>query len=654
MNKRLHIVMAAVLTMTATTAWVDSPVADAASKGDLSEVRELLRRGADVNAAQGDGMTALHWASMRGDVGMTEVLLYAGAVTGVATRLGDNTPLHLAARNGNAAVTRILLEAGADPAARTSTGVTPLHLAARAGNADGVAHILAAGVEVDAVEDGFGQSPLHWAAAANRVGAMRHLIAAGADVELATEMIDYQLISSLDGADRRSRQELVVAAREAAKAAEERRRQLTGETPAEDEVEPEPEATGSGEADGEPEEPAEEEDAADEDGDDEDDPAEDEEEDEDQPNEDEDDEDSRNQQGSDRIPGGATQSTGGTTGGSRTGTAQTERPLSYNDLVGREGGLTSLHFAAREGHLEASQALLEAGADVDHPSGDGTTPILTAIVNGNYDLAARFLESGADPNLVSEDGVAPLFAALNNRWAPKAFYPQPTAFKQQVTSYLDLMELLLEAGADVNQRTGRHVWYTSYNFDILGVKFDGATAFWRAAYATDIPAMELLAAWGADPHIPTRKTPSRRRYGGGGEQVDPSGLPPTPNGGPAVHPIHAASGVGYGVARAGNSHRHVPDGWLPAVRYLVEVHGSDVNVRDQDGYSAVHHAAARGHNELIRYLVEKGADVSFVSRRGQTSVDMANGPQQRVQPFPETIALLEGLGARNNHNCMSC
>jgi hypothetical protein len=57
---------------------------------------------------------------------------------------------------------------------------------------------------------------------------------------------------------------------------------------------------------------------------------------------------------------------------------------------------------------------------------------------------------------------------------------------------------------------------------------------------------------------------------------------------------------------------------------------------------------------LIKYLVSKGADVKAVSRSGQTTVDMANGPVQRVQPFPETIALLESLGARNNHRCVSC
>ena len=75
---------------------------------------------------------------------------------------------------------------------------------------------------------------------------------------------------------------------------------------------------------------------------------------------------------------------------------------------------------------------------------------------------------------------------------------------------------------------------------------------------------------------------------------------------------------------------------------------------DHDGNTAVHNAAARGDNAMIEYLVSKGADVTRVNRGGQTTVDMANGPVQRVQPFPDTIALLEGLGATNNHKCVSC
>jgi ankyrin repeat protein len=131
-------------------------------------------------------------------------------------------------------------------------------------------------------------------------------------------------------------------------------------------------------------------------------------------------------------------------------------------------------------------------------------------------------------------------------------------------------------------------------------------------------------------------------------------LPPVPAGGPAVYPIHAAAGVGYGEGFAGNSHRHAPDGWLPAVKFLVEVVGVDVNLRDENGYTALHHAAARGDNELILYLVSKGADVTVVSRRGQTTADMANGPVSRITPYPATVKLLESLGSKNNHRCVSC
>ena len=69
---------------------------------------------------------------------------------------------------------------------------------------------------------------------------------------------------------------------------------------------------------------------------------------------------------------------------------------------------------------------------------------------------------------------------------------------------------------------------------------------------------------------------------------------------------------------------------MPAIQFLVEELGADVNTRDHNGYTALHHAAARGDNEMVQYLVEHGADVMAVSRRGQTTVDMANGPVQRI------------------------
>jgi ankyrin repeat protein len=121
-----------------------------------------------------------------------------------------------------------------------------------------------------------------------------------------------------------------------------------------------------------------------------------------------------------------------------------------------------------------------------------------------------------------------------------------------------------------------------------------------------------------------------------------------------VPPLHAAAGAEYGEGFAGNAHRHAPDSWLPAVKYLVEELGMDVNSRDDGGYTPLHHAAARGDNEVILYLVSKGADVKAVSRRGQTTADMANGPVSRISPYPATIELLVKLGAKNNNKCASC
>jgi len=93
---------------------------------------------------------------------------------------------------------------------------------------------------------------------------------------------------------------------------------------------------------------------------------------------------------------------------------------------------------------------------------------------------------------------------------------------------------------------------------------------------------------------------------------------------------------------------------MPSIKYLVEELGMDVNQRDQNGFTPLHHAAARGDNEMIQYLVSKGGDVKAVARNGMTTVDMANGPVQRVSPIPATIALLEKLGAKNTHRCVSC
>lgn len=585
----------------------DAPVADAAMKKNVAQVRALLESGADVNAAQGDGMTALHWAAEHGSVDMTDMLLHAGANPAALTRLGDYTPLHLAARSGHGAVAERLLGAGADAEARTSTGgVTPLHFGAAAGSVPVVRALLDAGAEVDVTDEARGQTPLMFAASAGRVPALQVLLDAGADPSVTSSVVDIPSMAAADQAAEEVRNRVLSTFRGDQPPG-------TSWQPTPDEVQAAVQAANAARERIDPQgAPAASEDEAD------------------MPDPD-----------LGEIP---------VTSGEREG----EYSNSYADLVYRQGGLTALHHAVREGRTEATFVLLDGGADIDQPTaGDLTPPMLMAVINGHFDLALDLLDRGADPNLASHAGLTPLYAALNTHWAPKARYPQQQAYRQQQATHLDVMEAMLEAGADPNVRLDKHLWFMEYTFSQLDVDTRGATPFWRAAYALDLPAMRMLIAYGADPNVPTMKAPERRR-GGRSAAADPSGLPPVPPGGPDVYPIHAATGHAYGTGFAGVSHRHAPDAWLPAVKYLVEELGADVNARDANGFAPLHWAASRGDNEVIRYLVEKGADATVVARSGQTTADMANGPVQRISPFPETIALLESLGSANNDNCQSC
>ena len=539
-----------------------------------------------------DGMTALHWAARRGDVAAATAAIKAGAKLEATTRVGAYTPLHVASKEGHAAVVKALLDAGSNARAVTANKTTALHLAAAAGSVEAVAALVDRGADVNAREGAWDQTPLIFAAANNRVEAIRLLLRRGAVVDLSTRTLDLPTQDAVDRAAERRRDQVLEEFR---KLAPESERAAWRPTPSQ--VQAAMRAAREIQ-----ESPAR------------------------------------------ANPGAADEPEQATIG---------ENVPGYSASVGTQGGLTALLHAARQGHRDAVFALLDGGADINKVSGDHTSPLLIATMNGHFDLASALLDRGADPNLASEGGAAPLFVAINLQWAPRARYPQPRAHDQQNATYLDFMKALLEAGADPNARNKKHLWYTSFNF-CCSISVDGATPFWRAAYGLDVAAMKLLVAYGADPNIPTRAGAPRARRGGSDAQADPSGLPPTIEGGPAVFPLHAASGVGYGEGFESNAHRHAPDGWLPAVQYLVEELGADVNLRDSNGYNAVHHAASRGDSELIRYLVSKGADVKAVSRRGQTTADMANGPYQRTSPYPDTIALLESLGSKNNHKCVGC
>ena len=584
-----------------------APVADAAMRGDGAAVRALVATGADVNVAQGDGMTALHWAANRGDSSLTVVLLRAKARLAATTRVGGFTPLHVASQSGATGVVRALLAAKADARAVTTDGASPLHLAAVAGVPGTITALIAAGGDVNAREPSWGQTPLMAAAARGRADAVRALLKAGADPALTAKTLDIMASAAQDRQAKAKRDAVLAQLREAQGQAKN-----PNWLPSPPQVQAAVKAS--------------------------------------------------------RVVEVQAATAAALDGAAAAGAAEEARLAAqggrgldddnpaYNELLGVQGGHTALLLAVREGQVSAVDALLDGGANIDQVSdGDHTSPMLMAAINGHYDLVLRLLTRGANPNLASNAGAAPLFAVLNKEWAPSTRTPQPAFQLQQKATYLEVVDALLKAKANPNARLSRSLWYTTYNRDNLGIDFTGATPFFRAAYATDIPAMTLLLAAGADPMIATVKPKPRARRGAVAvTRDDPSGLAPIPDGGLGVFAIHAAAGVGYGQGFAANDHRHTPDGWLPAMRFLIETLKFDVNARDFNGYTPLHHASARGDNAMIEYLISKGADVMAVARSGQTTVDMANGPVQRISPFLDTIALLEKLGAKNNHRCVSC
>ena len=576
----------------------ESPVADAAQSGDMARVRELLSQGADVNGAQGDGMTALHWAAERGDGELTTVLIAAGADPRACTRIGCYTPLHLASKGGRVAVARELLAAGADVKARvTSTEATALHMAAAAvGGEAVVALLLDHGADVDAREGSAGQTPLMFAASANRTASLGELLRRGADPGQTTEVIEVLGQIAADREADRVLSETLAAMREREGGGEDWRPTAT-------EIQEAIQAQ-------------------------------------------------RSLLLSPGIQVADLSDLATTREVLQQGAQERRRDLPIREiLVSKTGGMTALLHAAREGYVESALALLEGGADLNQVSpGDATSPLLMATLNGHYDLALQLLEHGADPTLASStDGATPLFAAIQTRWAPKTQYPQPRAQDLQKADLLDVVEALLEAGADPDVQLETHLWYWEYGYNRIGIDIGGATPFWRAAIAQDLDAMRLLVGYGADPGIPTilPEVGMRENRQQDGRLQEDSGLPPTPAGAPNAYPIHAAAGGGY-LGLGAHSVRNVPDGFLPAVRYLVEEHRADVNERDWWGYTPLHYAASRGANELIRYLVERGADVTALTRLGQSAADMTRGGRggyfQRVA-LPETLELLESLGS---------
>lgn len=430
----------------------DTRLADAAEKGDREAVRSLLKQKAEVNGAQGDGTTALHWAAYKDDLETAKILLAAGANVKAATRIGAITPLFMACKNGNASVIEALLQAGADANSVDERGTTALMSAAASGSADAVKALIAHGADVNAREGSHGQTALIFAAALNRSAAIKVLLEHGADPSITTKAV------KLAKAAPRLDDNPVPDPKEAAAAKQ--------APPTADKAALDTFAVGIGLKSAE----------------------------------------YRTGSSGDmkemvqklvakvdelekKLPGDKPK---------EDDPARPYRERGTTDM----GGMTALLFAARDGQIDAARALLEGGTDVNQVGAvDKTSPLVLAIMNGHYDLGKFLLDWGADPNLANNLGLTALYATVDVQWAPKGWFPSPTTLQEKVT-YLDLMKALLEGGANPNARLGKKLWFRSFG-DHSWIDPAGATAFWRAASSSDVEAMRLLVAHNADPDLPS-------------------------------------------------------------------------------------------------------------------------------------------------------
>jgi ankyrin repeat protein len=171
----------AILLLAGTPAGADARLSSAVKAGDKAAIKALLQQHVDVNAAEADGTTALHWAVRGDDAELVDQLIRLGANAKAANRYGV-TPLYLASVNGNAAMIEKLLKAGADANSVSSEGETALMTAARTGNVDAVKVLLAHGADVNATENWHGETALMWAVAQRHAAVAKELIAKGADV----------------------------------------------------------------------------------------------------------------------------------------------------------------------------------------------------------------------------------------------------------------------------------------------------------------------------------------------------------------------------------------------------------------------------------------------------------------------------------------
>ena len=150
--------------------------------------------------------------------------------------------------------------------------------------------------------------------------------------------------------------------------------------------------------------------------------------------------------------------------------------------------------------MESVKVLVAAGADVNQPSADGSSPLLVAVQNGFYSIAQFLIDNKANVNLTNNKGWSPLYLAVKNRNQEITAVPGPST-----DGVLEFITLLLDKGANPNVRikaaTEVHQAMTA-----AWLKEEGATPLLRAALCGDLTVVRLLIDHGADPLIANQRS----------------------------------------------------------------------------------------------------------------------------------------------------